>query len=432
MGPAAPWRACAFVAGVAIALGRPCAAQPAAGTGAASNPAPAESSLGGPSSVGGQLKSDMAAREVGYRFEGLSPYFVPYYEFKARVKESTALDFGADYNLLYQYATQSLGKDQASGGVFRFYGTWTLLNRGTANEGALTYKIENRHNLWTPIAPKALASQVGYAGLTAVPFSDAGWLLTNLFWHQSLFENRVAFVAGIVDTTDYVDVYGLVNPWADFSNLAFSTDPTIPAPDQGLGFALRGSITDQIYVVAGLADGNGDPANPQDAFDSFFDTGEYFEHVELGWVSSFENRMQDNVHVTAWRSDARSAAGVPAGNGVAFSASKLFGDRWLPFLRLGYSDGGGGVPLERSISAGAGYFTRHKTELLGFGLNWGRPSEETYGPDARDQVTAELFYRLQLFPHMAITLDAQYIVNPALNTQVNDLWAIGVRTRFSF
>jgi carbohydrate-selective porin OprB len=35
-----------------------------------------------------------------------------------------------------------------------------------------------------------------------VPFSDAGWLLTNLFWHQSFFENRVAFVAGIVDTTD--------------------------------------------------------------------------------------------------------------------------------------------------------------------------------------------------------------------------------------
>lgn len=348
------------------------------------------------------------------------------------MKERIGLDFGADYNLLYQGASESLGEKQAAGGVVRFFGTWGLLGRGTSNEGGLTYKIENRHNVGTPIAPQALASQIGYAGLVAVPFSDAGWLLTNLFWHQSLFADRVGFVVGIVDTTDYVDVYGLVNPWADFSNLAFSTDPTIPAPNQGLGLALRGSITPHLYVVAGLADSNGDPAHPGDAFESFFETGEYFEHVELGWVGSFKNRMQDNVHVTAWRSDARKAAGLPAGNGVALSASKLFGDRWLPFLRLGYSNGGGAVPLERSVSAGTGFFTRNKTEMLGVGVNWGRPSEKTYGPNARDQVTAEAFYRLQLFPHMATSLDVQYILHPALDPKVSDLWVFGVRARTSF
>lgn len=64
-----------------------------------------------------------------------------------------------------------------------------------------------------------------------MPFSDIGWALTNLYWEQHLWGNRVALVGGVVDSTDYVDVYGLVNPWADFSNLAFSTDPTIPAPN---------------------------------------------------------------------------------------------------------------------------------------------------------------------------------------------------------
>jgi hypothetical protein len=34
----------------------------------------------------------------------------------------------------------------------------------------------------------------------------------------------------MVDVTDYVGVYGLVNSWTDFINLAFFTGPTTPAP----------------------------------------------------------------------------------------------------------------------------------------------------------------------------------------------------------
>ena len=49
-------------------------------------------------------------------------------------------------------------------------------------------------------------------------------------------------MAGIVDVTDYVDTYGLVNHWTNFSNLAFSTDPTIPVPHQGLGAAVRATF----------------------------------------------------------------------------------------------------------------------------------------------------------------------------------------------
>jgi carbohydrate-selective porin OprB len=78
--------------------------------------------------------------------------------------------------------------------------------------------------------PSPPAGQIGYAGLTAVPFSDAGTNLTNLYWHQSFPENRLAYIVGIVDVTDYVGVYGLVNPWTDFINLAFSTGAARTAP----------------------------------------------------------------------------------------------------------------------------------------------------------------------------------------------------------
>ena len=387
--------------------------------------------FGGPSSVGPQIRSDDEIKGTTYRFEGLSTSLRPYYEFKNRLANDSGLAFGVDYNVLGQHATRSLGDDGAAGGVFRFFGTWTLLGRATPDTGSLTYKVENRHR-FASIAPQALASQIGYAGLTASTFSNAGWLLTNLYWRQSFDNNRLAFVAGIVDTTDYVDVYGLFNPWTDFSNQAFSNFAAIPAPNQGLGAALRVMITDNLYVLGGLAGANGDPADPGRSFQSFFDGHEYYRHIEAGWGSSYESRFSDNIHLTLWQVDARRTAGIPEGQGGAFSFSRKFAERWLPFLRVGYSDGGGGVTLERSVSAGVGYFRQSKSDALGIGLNWGRPSEKTYGPGLRDQLTAEVFYRIQLFPHTTITPNLQYLRHPALNPGVTDLWVVGLRARLSF
>ncbi len=54
---------------------------------------------------------------------------------------------------------------------------------------------------------------------------------------------------------------------------------------------------------------------------------------------------------------------------------------WLPFLRLGYSDGGAGTVLDRR-------YLGRKGDLIGLGLNWGRPSVETF-----------------LFPIVALWLD---------------------------
>ena len=59
--------------------------------------------------------------------------------------------------------------------------------------------------------------------------------------------------------TDYAGVYGPVYPWTDFLNLAFSTDPSTPAPDKGFGTAMRWKPAEHYYILAGLADAIGDP-----------------------------------------------------------------------------------------------------------------------------------------------------------------------------
>jgi porin len=94
----------------------------------------------------------------------------------------------------------------------------------------------------------------------------------------------------------------------------------------------------------------------------------------------------------------------------------------------GYADEGGAL-YDRSVSAGLGYYRQSRKELAGLGLNWSRPAESGFGPGLPDQYTAELFYRFQVSDHVAITPDIQFIKDPALNPDENQIWVLGQRVR---
>lgn len=393
-----------------------------------SNTPYADMAFGGPASVAMQIDQD---NEAQGDFSILPTISSDYSQFKKRIDEAYGLSFGFDYNTLLQTATQSLGAKTAAGGVFRMYGEWSSNSDDRDNSGSLIYKVENRHKLGTDISPSNLGAEIGYAGMTAVTFSDIGWALTNLNWSQRLYDNRLAFVVGIVDTTDYVDVYGLVNIWTDFNNYAFTTNPTIPAPDQGLGAAVRITATENIYILGGIADANGDPTSPENTFDSFFNEAEFFSHIELGWALSWDRRFSDNIHLTAWHQDARKEAQTPDGWGMAFSFSRFVDETWEPFFRAGFAKGSSSL-WERSISTGTGYHFSNNDNMLGLGLNWSRPSEETFGSGLDDQYTTEVYYRFQVLKMLSITPDLQLVFNPAHNPTEDTIAVFGLRARFSF
>lgn len=411
-----------------------CAARAADSPAVAETPAgqnTAPEVFGASSSVGGQLQSDTQVQTPALSLSPIERYNEWRASVRSNLQQNVGLSLGGDYNTLVQGATESLGDNSAAGGVFRVYGEWLWPGEPWRNPGSLTFKFENRHR-YTDVALQQLGGQIGYSSLTGITWSDAGWLLSNFYWHQQLLNNRLGFVVGIVDVTDYVDTYGLVNPWTDFINSVFGTSPTIAAPSQGMGVAVRGSITTNLYVLAGFADANGKPTVPLRTFDTFFTEGEYFKHVEIGWHGPWEHRMEDNLHLTVWQTDTRSKAGVPHGWGAAMSANWLFGDRWLPFVRAGWSDGGGGALLEAAVAVGAGYYLRDRSDLLALGFNWGRPSSETYGGSLRDEYTIELLYRLQVLHRLSLTPDVQLLIHPALNP-ANDVVAVfGLRARLVF
>lgn len=380
--------------------------------------------FGGPSSVGETLKDD--DRLEGYRFSGLGTVLSPYFAWKETINKDYGLAFSLDYNLLYQVANESAGdEDEAAGGIFRYFGSWTVLNRGDSNPGSIVFKVENRHKLGTDIVPQTLGFEIGYTGATGAQFGDTDWILSNLYWQQKTNYKHLTFVAGIIDPTDYLNVYALVDPLTAFSNLAFLTETTIPAPSQGLGAAIGWMAAENVYLLGGLYDANGDPSEPDDSVESFFDDHEYFKQIEIGWISSLERQFLDNVHLTLWHADEREDVAVDDGLGLAFSATKFINDTWLPFLRIGYADDGGAL-WERSVSTGIGYYLADTKDLFGVGLNWGRPTD---GDD--DQYTTEIFYRLQLAPNFAITPDIQLLIDPAQNPDEEALWVFGIRARIT-
>jgi porin len=353
-----------------------------------------------------------------------SRLFAPIKEWRNGVAERTGFNWSLDYSAVFMGVSDSPGEDSAGSGMVRFFGFWDLVNRGGPNKGSLNWKVEHRHK-YTNIPVSGLGFASGYVGLFEAPFSDQGTRLTNLYWKQYFAEGKWAFVGGFLDATDFVDVYLLASPWTGFNNFMFSTgSAAMDLPnDAALGVAAGGMVSGNLYIQAGIADANSDPTEP---FDNLLKDSDFFKWVEIGFTPGQQKVYFDNLHITFWHIDER-LNGTLDGWGINASWQRWIDDTWLPFIRGGYTEDSGSL-LERSITVGVGYQPVPMRGVIGFGFNWGRPNETSFG-DVDDQYTTELFWRYQLTTELAVTPSIQYIKDPALNPAEDSLWAFGFRAR---
>jgi len=248
--------------------------------------------FGGPDKVDRRLEKDEELKTSFFELKFMQPYF----DFKSNLKKKSGFDFGLDYSAAYFGASNSLGEDKASSGMVRFYGSWELVNRGKSNNGAFIFKIEHRHK-YTDVVPKFFGFELGYAGLELPSFNDDRFRMTNLYWRQRFKDGRISVVAGLLDATDYVDVYSLASPWTGFMNFQFSTgSEAVYIPnDAALGIGIGAYLTKNIYLIASLSDAGSDPTEPFKTFETFFSNNDYFKSIEVGFVSSKERFYLDNI-----------------------------------------------------------------------------------------------------------------------------------------
>lgn len=356
-----------------------------------------------------------------------SKLLAPIHEWKVGVSERTGFNWSLDYSALFMGVSDSLGEDNASSGMVRFFGFWDLVNRGGPNKGSLNWKVENRHS-YTDVPPSGLGFESGYVGLFEPPFSDQQTRLTNLYWKQYFAEGTWATVLGFLDATDFADVYLLASPWTAFNNFVFSTgSAAMDLPnDATLGVGVGGMLTEKVYIQAGIADANSDPTDPFQGFDSVANDSDFFKWVEIGFTPKQDKLYFDNIHLTLWHVDER-VNGTPDGWGINASWQQWIDDKWLPFIRGGYTEDSGSL-LEKSVTVGVGYQPIPMRGVIGLGFNWGKPNQASF-EGADDQYTTELFWRYQLTKEVAVTPSLQYINNPALNEDEDQLWVYGLRLR---
>lgn len=378
---------------------------------------------GGPASVSAQLEEDDRAKDSIFRFPQVDAFLQPWFDGKRGLNDSRGLEIGSHYVTVFQRLSDSLTDDkQAWSGIIRLAGTWLLTGEDTENTGTLIFKVENRHEIGSNISPSELANSAGYLGQTGPLFTDVDTVLVDLNWQQYFNDGRTGVIAGRYDPSDYMNVAGYANPWTSFQNLSVMLDSSIAFPDASYGIGVGHWLNDQWAVGGSINDANGTISDL-----GFFEGGsEFFTEAQLIWTPSRDERLFKRVGLTVWDVDAREDLGIGSGNGVALTANWTFADRWMPFIRLGRSDGTASIYRE-SATVGFIHYLAARSDLFGFGINRGDPSDESL----REQTTVEFFYRFQVAENFAITPSVQLLKDPALNPLEDRVWVFGLRVRLA-
>jgi porin len=378
--------------------------------------------FGGPTSTTSQLEEDDTDKVT--RLRRLDDTFSPWFDWKGRVQENIGLQFGIAYTGLYQFGDDAPSgvDDEAGLGILRLSGRWTLVNRDTPNKGSLVFSADNRHR-YTDMAPADLGFATGYLGIPGTLFSDVDTILGDLNWQQFFNDANTGLIVGRYDPNDFFSVLGYANPWTSFQNLSILFDTSIALADYSTGIGIGHWFNDQWYGKVSVNDVNS-TATDTKFFDDF---DELYTTVEAGWSPSHEERYLKNIHVTLWHADKREHEGVGEAEGVSVGANWTWNSKWMVFGRAGFSDGS--APINNtSVTGGFIHYFANRSDLLGLAANWGDPADDSLD----DQVSTELFYRVQLAENLAITPSIQWINNPAIGADDDDLLYGSVRLRLTF
>jgi porin len=348
-------------------------------------------------------------------------------DWKKQLKKEHGLSFGAYAIMLYQYAQKILPENEhdSAGTVLWFHGDWTAYEREDGHFGRIQWRVEKRSAIAGLQAPSDLKNAIGLA----VPNTAVGYVenfntdISVLNWSHG-YKNRASIAVGRLAFDAYLDSFFIQTFFRTFLNGAIALNPTLATTGVGaLGVVAKGFVTDNILIGVHIYDAN--------AVSGEFDMDTFKHHewltaFEIAWTPSIASYKIDRVQFTYWHKDERQEAGVEEGQGWAVSASHQLTDNLIPFIRFGHSDGGAGVAAESSASVGFEY-TPREYHAWSLAAGWAKPSEKTHGADLSDEYTFETSYKFQLSRHFSIMPDAQLMLNPAKNPNVDSSWVLGLR-----
>jgi porin len=346
------------------------------------------------------------------------------------VNKERGLNMGFSYTALYQAVSKGSydGPSTGAAGDLDVFGTWYLLNPGRAkgffNEGTLGFNFEYRHAM-DGLPPSELADSIGSLWGTTSGFDVQDPSLVQIWWQQKLLDDHIGFRFGKLDMASIFDVYRFNSSNHYYQNAAFSDNPAIPFPGNGLGFAVAWEPTDEWFLRYGFGDAEGSKTET-------INTGlveAWFSAATVGWNSEVGSLGKGLYQITGWHSDRRSGSEKPNASGFSVLAQQELPNRWVPYARWAWSSQAA-VDVQSLITTGAVLegIGQRENDRVGFAVGWGQP----HADGDRAQWTGELFYRRELIPEFRITPHVQVIVNPSRNRSDDVIGILGIRGRFTF
>jgi porin len=255
----------------------------------------------------------------------------------------------------------------------------------------LGFLTETQHR-FTEIPPDDLGQRLGSLWPTSESFGEQQYALVELWWEQHIFRDGLTMRVGKIEPKDFFDVFRYESFTQDFLNFAFTENPAIAFPDEGLGCAVGLKPWKWIYLNVGLSDANS--KNTTSGFSTFFSRGEFFYGVELGVTPRWRRLGKGAYKITFWQVDATSKADEPSGRGLSLTLEQEIGHGLVPFCRYSYADGEA-TDLRQLVFWGLGLekpFQR-RDDLAALGLAWGQPQDQSLP----DQIILKLFTASRFF-----------------------------------
>ena len=376
-------------------------------------------------SVEAELVRDDTVKPAVFPIDVVHSRLAPFYNLKDKINNIFGLTWGTDLSVLAQHSsfTES-GEDTAASSVFRILGTWLRIGDRDGAMGNLVWKMETRNPIGDYPTPRDMGFDTGSA-LSTANFKELDyWGITDLYWKQQFRGGQYRLLVGHMDPGDWADQYPLLNAWTSFMSDAFYNNPTEAIPKRGFGMVGQIFFNSNMYIAGGVHDANGKDGKLD--FESFWETREAFSWAEIGYRSQRSISARHNTHLHYWHQDAREEAGTEKSWGIVYTYSYVNDKDRIVFLRAGYSRGDA-AQMRRFVGIGMSYkiFGR---DTYGIATSWGSPPEKSL----RDQITSEIFYRLQVTQNITITPNFQLTYKPSLTLETKWVRIPGLRMRMVF
>ena len=361
-----------------------------------------------------------------------------WFEFKDDVYDKIGLRFGFSYQMLMQSASATVPNsefDTAVGDWWGFLTKWTLLNKGSENEGLFVFSMFERGAVGNNAVPSNFGLLDVGSITTNVEYTSWDFEIENLYWEQNLALKKSKFQCRIGNqvVTTLLSPFRFKDARVSFTTGPWAFHPTVPYPTFGFGAALKWWPDKEsgFYVAGSLNDMNGDP-NLQGFDWSTVSRGEFFYGVEVGLNRNRAKDDYDHWHLLVFYADERSTRSpdtLPnkAGGGFRLLGEKQW-DRWIGFASYTYNTaqggGVGGTLSEHTLTAGVAYLNPFSIRGEGaISLLYMNPIEEIFAEQVRNQYGLETYWRISLTNNIWITPGIHLVFNPSLN-QEDDFIAI--------